>query len=81
MPGFRPGLVREGGFALVLVIWGLGLISLLVVSVMTTARYRVITASNIAESTNAEALAEAGVNLVRLELLARLSGRRQKIPI
>ena len=65
---------REDGFALVLVIWGLALISLLIVSVTTTARYRVISASNIAEGAKAEALAEAGVNLVRLELLAGLLG-------
>jgi general secretion pathway protein K len=65
---WRQARQRQNGFALVLVIWGVGLISLLLVSVMTAARYRIIAANSVAESAKAEALAAAGVNLTRLWL-------------
>jgi len=60
----------ERGFALVLVIWGLGLIALIALTVVTTERYRILAAANMIENAKAEALAEAGVNLLRLELRA-----------
>jgi general secretion pathway protein K len=63
----------EGGFALVLVIWGLGLISLIALTVMTAGRNRILAAANLIENAKAEALAEAGVNLRRLELHAAFS--------
>jgi len=59
---------RERGFALVLVIWGLGLISLVALTVITAERFRILAAANLVENAKAEALAEAGVDLVRLEL-------------
>src|SRR5262245_44049963 len=65
---WRQARQSQNGFALVLVIWGVGLISLLLVSVMTAGRYRIIAANNVAESAKAEALAAAGVNLTRLWL-------------
>jgi general secretion pathway protein K len=63
----------ERGFALVLVIWGLGLISLIALTVITAGRYRILAAANLIENAKAEALAEAGVNLLRLELRAAFS--------
>jgi len=64
----------ERGFALVLVIWGLGLISLIALTVITAGRYRILAAANLIENAKAEALAEAGINLRRLELRAAFSG-------
>jgi general secretion pathway protein K len=64
----------ERGFALVLVIWGLGLISLIAMTVMTAERFRILAAANLIENAKAEALAEAGVNLVRVELVSALGG-------
>jgi len=72
----RPSRHRSGeaGFALVVVIWGLGLISLIAVSVITAERHRILAAANMIENAGAEALAEAGVNLVRLELVSAFAG-------
>jgi general secretion pathway protein K len=64
---------HDHGFALIIVIWGLGLISLLALTVITTGRYRVLATHNVIETAKAEALAEAGVNLLRLELRAALA--------
>ena len=64
----------ERGFALVLVIWGLGLISLIAMTVIIAGRNRILAAANLIENAKAEALAEAGVNLRRLELRAAFSG-------
>jgi general secretion pathway protein K len=64
----------EGGFALVLVIWGVGLISLIAISVITAERFRILATANLIQSASAEALAEAGVNLVRADLISALSG-------
>jgi general secretion pathway protein K len=74
MSGFNRYSSGERGFALVLVIWGLGLIALIALTVITAGRYRILTAANLIENAKAEALAEAGVNLIRLELRAALSG-------
>jgi general secretion pathway protein K len=63
----------ESGFALVLVIWGLGLISLIALTVMTVGRHRHLVMANLIENAKAEALAEAGINLRRLELRAAFS--------
>jgi general secretion pathway protein K len=60
----------ERGFALLLVIWGLGLIALIALTVITAGRYRILATANLIENAKAEALAEAGVNLLRLELHA-----------
>ena len=65
---------REGGFALVMVIWAIGIISLLALSFIGAARYRVQAAANIAEAARAEALAEAGVNIAKLDLVSGLAG-------
>lgn len=71
--GFNHHCSGESGFALVLVIWGLGLISLIALTVITAGRYRILAAANLIENAKAEALAEAGVNLLRLELRAAYS--------
>jgi general secretion pathway protein K len=63
----RPSLPRfrasQSGFALVAVIWTLGLITLLGMAVIVGARYRTKTASNYASVTAAEMAAESAVNL------------------
>lgn len=61
---------RRAGFALLAVIWGTGIISLLVVSFMTTGRLRLQTAHNIASATEAAFKADGVVSLVTMTLLA-----------
>jgi general secretion pathway protein K len=60
LPGAR---TRQSGFALVAVIWTLGLITLLGMAVIAGARYRTKTSSNYASVTAAEMAAESAVNL------------------
>jgi general secretion pathway protein K len=60
---------NEDGFALVLVIWAIGIISLLALSFIGSVHYRVAAAANILASARAEALSEAGVNLAKLDLV------------
>jgi general secretion pathway protein K len=67
-PAPPPG--RRAGFALLAVIWGVGVISLLVVSFMSSGRLRLQAAHNIASATQASLIAEGVVNLVILALLA-----------
>ena len=64
----------EKGFGLLLVIWGLGLIALIALSVIASGRNSVLATANLIENGKAEALAEAGVNLLRLELHAASVG-------
>jgi general secretion pathway protein K len=62
---------REGprkGFALLVVIWGLGAIALLVVSFLATGRLRLQTAFNIAGAAQAQAIAAAAADLAILAL-------------
>lgn len=66
----RRGLERRGGFALLAVIWGVGIISLLVIAFMTSGRLRLQSATNIAGATQASLIAEGVVNIVALSLLA-----------
>jgi hypothetical protein len=63
----------EAGYALLLVIWAIGIISLLALSFLGSVRYRVMAAANILESARAEALSEAGVNLAKLDLVLGLA--------
>lgn len=63
------GRNRRAGFALLAVIWGTGLIALLVVSFMTTGRLRLQTASNIASATQGAYIAEGVIGLAALALL------------
>jgi general secretion pathway protein K len=64
----------ENGFALLLVIWGLGLIALVALTAIASGRHRILATANLIENAKAEALAEAGVNLLRLELHAASVG-------
>ena len=63
-------LRREGLHYSVLVIWGPGLISLIALTVITVGRRRNLVVANLIENAKAKSLAEAGVNLRRLELRA-----------
>jgi general secretion pathway protein K len=74
---FRDGSTRAG-FALVAVIWSLGLISLLGVAVMVGARYRTRTTSSIASVAGAAAVAESAINLAIVEALDTGTGRNHK---
>ncbi len=68
-PRRPPPRSRRGGFALLVVIWGLGVIGMLVVSFMTGARFRLQAASNIAGAAQAALVAEGAINAAALTLL------------
>ncbi|MBY6242707.1 general secretion pathway protein GspK [Methylosinus sp. Sm6] len=61
------------GFALLVVIWGVGVVTLLIVSFMTTARSRLQAAFNGAGATQTQLLAEAASNLAIMTLLSEQS--------
>lgn len=63
----------RAGFALLVVIWGVGLISMLIVSFMTSGRLRLQAANNIAAAVSAGYIADAVINLTTLTLLSRQS--------
>ncbi|MBM3564362.1 MAG: general secretion pathway protein GspK [Alphaproteobacteria bacterium] len=65
------GKRKRAGFALLAVIWGVGIISLLVVSFMKTGRLRLQTAHNIASAMQANYIADGVVNLTTLTLIAQ----------
>jgi general secretion pathway protein K len=62
---------KRAGFALLAVIWGTGLIAMLVVAFMTNGRLRLQTALNVARATQAAYIAESAINLASLSLLAK----------
>ncbi len=62
---------RRAGFALLAVIWGTGLIAMLVVAFMTSGRLRLQAAFNIASATQASYVAESAINLATLALLSQ----------
>lgn len=66
----RKGGGPQDGFALVVVIWAVGILALLFSTYVGLARYRAIEASALAKRARAEALADAGVNMAILDLLA-----------
>lgn len=70
MPARRKG---RAGFALLAVIWGTGLIAMMVVAFMTSGRLRLQTAHNIASATEASFVAESAINLATLTLLSNVS--------
>jgi general secretion pathway protein K len=67
----RPGTRRQEGFALVTVIWAIGLLALLFVTYIAAARYRGIESSRLAEHARSEGLASAAIQVAILDLLAR----------
>jgi general secretion pathway protein K len=73
-PGF-PARRRKGraGFALLAVVWGTGLIAMMVVAFMTAGRLRLQTAHNIASATEASFVAESAINLATLALLSKVA--------
>lgn len=62
----RRGSRGDAGFALLVVIWAIGIISLLIVTVMTTARWGLQTAFNTANAARAALVAEAAISLATL---------------
>jgi general secretion pathway protein K len=66
-------MASRDGFALVSVIWAIGMLSLLFVTYIAAARYRAIEASHLAQRARAEMLAKAGVTLGLFDLLTRPS--------
>lgn len=67
----RSANTRRAGFALLAVIWGTGLIAMLVVAFMNSGRLRLQVAFNIASATEASYLAESAINIATLTLLMR----------
>ncbi|WOH53701.1 hypothetical protein [Bradyrhizobium sp. sBnM-33] len=72
---------NQDGFALVAVIWSLGLITLLAMVVMVGARYRTRVASNYASVVAAETAAESAINLGILTALTRGAEENVKFPL
>jgi general secretion pathway protein K len=71
----------QSGFALVAVIWTLGLITLLGMAVIVGARYRTKTQSNYASVTAAEMAAESAVNLAIAAALATAPEQAVNFPL
>ena len=71
----------NAGFALVAVIWTLGLITLLGMAVIVGARYRTKTSSNYASVTAAEMAAESAVNLAIATALAATPEQAVNFPL
>jgi len=69
-PSRAPSLRRKRGFALVAVIWGLSIITLLILSFVTTSSLRLKTAFNIAGAAQAGFFADAAINMAILSLLS-----------
>ena len=78
MPRARAG---QSGFALVAVIWTLGLITLLGMAVIVGARYRTKTYSNYASVAAAEMAAESAVNLAISTALAATPEQAVNFPL
>jgi general secretion pathway protein K len=81
-PHFRPGSnSSDAGFALVAVIWSLGLITLLGTAVIVGARYRTKVTSSLASATAAAAAAESAINLGITAILNTTPGQGVKFPL
>jgi general secretion pathway protein K len=61
---------RKSGFALITVVWGLSIITLLILSFVTTSSLRLKTAFNIAGAVQAGAFADAAINMAILSLVS-----------
>jgi general secretion pathway protein K len=66
----------ENGFALVFVVWCIGLLSLLFVTYVAAARYRSIEGLSLAAHAKAEALAQSAIQLAIFDLLAGLKSEK-----
>jgi general secretion pathway protein K len=69
----------ERGFALLIVVWGLGVLSLIALSFAVTVNSHTKAAANIIESVKVQAAADGGVLLAALKL-GRLSGQPSSQP-
>lgn len=78
LPGAR---TRQSGFALVAVIWTLGLITLLGMAVIVGARYRTKTSSSYASVAAAEMAAESSVNLAISAALTATAEQAVNFPL
>lgn len=67
----RPRVSGRAGFALLAVIWGVGLVAILVVAFMTSGRLRLQMALNVASADAAGYVADAAINLTTLTLLSK----------
>ncbi len=61
---------KTDGFALIVVIWAVGILTLLFMTYIVAARYRAIEAASLAQHARAEAMANIGINLAVLDLLS-----------
>jgi general secretion pathway protein K len=77
----RGSNANQAGFALVAVIWSLGLITLLGTAVIVGARYRTKMASSVASVTAASAAAESAINLGIIAALTTTPARTVKFPL
>jgi general secretion pathway protein K len=80
-PALRRRKASQSGFALVAVIWTLGLITLLGMAVIVGARYRTKTSSNYASVAAAEMAAESAVNLAIATALAATPEQANNFPL
>ena len=76
----RPGS-NEAGFALIAVIWSLGLVTLLGTAVIIGARYRARATSNYASVAAATAAAESAINIGIATALTAAAGRSLRFPL
>jgi general secretion pathway protein K len=74
MPPRPRGRKDNGGFALLVVIWGLGVIMLLIIGFMTTARWRLQAAFNVFGAARASLAADGAINAAILGLLMEQGG-------
>jgi general secretion pathway protein K len=63
----------QSGFALIMVIWAIGLLALMFVTYVAAARYRAIEARSLSEHARAEAASSQGVHIAVLDLLSGLA--------
>jgi general secretion pathway protein K len=77
----RDSSSKQAGFALVAVIWTLGLITLLGMAVMVGARYRTRVASNYAAVVATGAAAESAINLGIATALTKPDQQNAKFPL
>jgi general secretion pathway protein K len=75
----RGGKSRQG-FALIVVLWGLGIIALLVTTYIATARWRFQASANIGSAAEAGALAEGALNLALFDVLRAAETGRDASP-
>jgi general secretion pathway protein K len=80
-PSLPRASAKQSGFALVAVIWTLGLITLLGMAVIVGARYRTKTFSNYASVAAAEMAAESAVNLAIAAALAATPEQPVNFPL